>query len=154
MTIIAVLTVLFVLSARTAAGRRPDRGGGGLPDRAPQDVSGADATSVVLGMLSCRGSMTPGRLVVILWGALTGLVAAVLLLAGGLEAVKQVAVIAAFPFLFVMIGLCVSLVKALRAEPMEEPLREREGAADAVGEREPEGGVGTAAALTDPQAAG
>lgn len=49
-------------------------------------------------MLSCRGAMTPGRLVVILWGALTGLVAAVLLPAGGLEAVKQVAVIAAFPF--------------------------------------------------------
>ncbi|WP_328336515.1 BCCT family transporter [Streptomyces violaceus] len=42
-------------------------------------MSGADAASVVLGMLSCRGSMAPGRFVVILWGALTGLVAAVLL---------------------------------------------------------------------------
>ncbi|MFC0498954.1 BCCT family transporter [Streptomyces mutabilis] len=72
-------------------------------------------------MLSCRGSLNPGRPVVILWGALTGLVAAVLLLAGGLDAVKQVAIIAAFPFLFVMIGLCVSLVKALRSEPRDEP---------------------------------
>ncbi|MDI3402224.1 BCCT family transporter [Streptomyces cavernicola] len=80
-------------------------------------VSGADAASLVLGTLSCRGSVHPSRVVVILWGALTGLVAAVLLMAGGLEAVKQVAIIAAFPFLFVMIGMCVSLVKALRAEP-------------------------------------
>lgn len=96
-------------------------------------VSGADAASVVLGMLSCRGSTSPGRGVVILWGALTGLVAAVLLMAGGLEAVKQVAIIAAFPFLFVMIGLCVSLVKALRAEPTGTPgpPREQERAADA-----------------------
>ncbi|MGW0816480.1 BCCT family transporter [Streptomyces viridiviolaceus] len=94
-------------------------------------VSGADAASVVLGMLSCRGSMSPSRPVVILWGALTGLVAAVLLLAGGLEAVKQVAIIAAFPFLFVMIGMCVSLVKALRAEPR--------------GERAPDGAVTAAA---------
>ncbi|WP_455351841.1 BCCT family transporter [Streptomyces sp. SYSU K217416] len=80
-------------------------------------VSGADAASVVLGILSSRGSMTPSRPVVIMWGALTGLVAAVLLLAGGLNAVKQVAIIAAFPFLFIMIGLCVSLVKALREDP-------------------------------------
>ncbi|MFJ3622141.1 BCCT family transporter [Streptomyces iakyrus] len=88
-------------------------------------VSGADAASVVLGMLSCRGSTSPGRPVVILWGTLTGLVAAVLLMAGGLEAVKQVAIIAAF----VMIGLCVSLVKALRAEPTgaSGPAREPEG---------------------------
>ncbi|MEV5551543.1 BCCT family transporter [Streptomyces sp. NPDC052309] len=94
-------------------------------------VSGADAASVVLGMLSCRGSMTPTRPVVVLWGALTGLVAAVLLLAGGLEAVKQVAIIAAFPFLFVMIGLCVSLVKALRAEPRGE--QSPDGAVTAAG---------------------
>ncbi|MFF8847881.1 BCCT family transporter [Streptomyces sp. NPDC015127] len=81
-------------------------------------VSGADAASVVLGMLSSRGSMDPSRPVVVMWGALTGLVAAVLLLAGGLEAVKQVAIIAAFPFMLVMIGLCASLLKALRAEPV------------------------------------
>jgi choline/carnitine/betaine transport len=107
-------------------------------------VSGADAASVVLGMLSCRGSTSPGRPVVILWGALTGLVAAVLLMAGGLQAVKQVAIIAAFPFLFVMIGLCASLVKALRAEPTgtPEPAREQARAADAddraMGAPEPE----------------
>ncbi|MFF7380829.1 BCCT family transporter [Streptomyces massasporeus] len=82
------------------------------------------------------------------WGALTGLVAAALLMAGGLEAVKQAAVIAAFPFLFVMIGLCVSLVKVLRAEPvdMPQPAREQECDADAAGrdadEPEPEPGQG------------
>jgi choline/carnitine/betaine transport len=125
-------------------------------------VSGADAASVVLGMLSCRGSMTPGRLVVVLWGALTGLVAAVLLLAGGLEAVKQVAIIAAFPFLFVMIGLCVSLVKALRAEPITaSPAKrqadreaEREGVADAAGEPGPDDGVRPAEVMADSQPTG
>ncbi|MFI7020251.1 BCCT family transporter [Streptomyces sp. NPDC050164] len=129
-------------------------------------VSGADAASVVLGMLSCRGNMAPGRLVVILWGALTGLVAAVLLMAGGLEAVKQVAIIAAFPFLFVMIGLCVSLVKALRAEPIPAPPVEQEGLADAdadadaadaddaAGEPGPDDGVRPAEAMADSQPAG
>ncbi|AMW14975.1 hypothetical protein A4E84_39270 [Streptomyces qaidamensis] len=118
-------------------------------------VSGADAASVVLGMLSCRGSTSPGRPVVILWGALTGLVAAVLLMAGGLEAVKQVAIIAAFPFLFVMIGLCVSLVKALRAEPADVPeaAREHEGDADAAVEPREGPGVVPTEALADSQPA-
>ncbi|GAA2766606.1 hypothetical protein GCM10010103_56470 [Streptomyces paradoxus] len=116
-------------------------------------VSGADAASVVLGMLSCRGSTSPGRAVVVLRGALTGLVAAVLLMARGLEAVKQVAIIAAFPFLFVMIGLCVSLVKALRADPTDipEPAREQERDADAADEPRQGPGVMPAEALADTQ---
>ena len=80
-------------------------------------VSGADAASIVLGMLSCRGTLSPSRPVVILWGTLTGLTAAVLLLAGGLNALQQVTIIAAFPFMLVMIGMCWSLVVELRKEP-------------------------------------
>jgi choline-glycine betaine transporter len=79
-------------------------------------VSGADAASVVMGMLSCRGELSPPRAVVVLWGTLMGPSAAVLLLAGGLEALQQAAILAAAPFLIVMIGLAVSLLKALRAE--------------------------------------
>jgi choline/carnitine/betaine transport len=79
-------------------------------------VSGADAASVVMGMLSTRGSMSPPRAVVVIWGTLTGAAAAVLLLAGGLNALQQAAIIAAAPFLLVMIGLCVSLYKGLRED--------------------------------------
>jgi choline/carnitine/betaine transport len=94
-------------------------------------VSGADAASVVMGMLSCRGSLHPPRAVVILWGVLMGASASVLLLAGGLEALQQAAILAAAPFLLVMIGLAVSLVKALRADaatPIVPPRFEREEA--------------------------
>ena len=52
-------------------------------------VSGADAASVVMGMLSCRGALNPPRGVVILWGVLMGAAASVLLLAGGLEALQH-----------------------------------------------------------------
>jgi glycine betaine transporter len=79
-------------------------------------VSGADAASVVMGMLSCRGDLHPPRSVVILWGTLMGASASVLLLAGGLEALQQGAILAAAPFMLVMIGLAVSLVRALRAD--------------------------------------
>jgi choline/carnitine/betaine transport len=79
-------------------------------------VSGADAASVVMGMLSSRGSLTPARPVVVMWGVFTGAAAAILLLAGGLPALQQAAIIAAAPFTLVMIGLCVSLFKALNAD--------------------------------------
>jgi glycine betaine transporter len=79
-------------------------------------VSGADAASVVMGMLSSRGSLTPARPVIILWGVFTGAAAAVLLLAGGLQALQQAAIIAAAPFTLVMIGLCVSLFEALSVD--------------------------------------
>jgi glycine betaine transporter len=79
-------------------------------------VSGADAASLVMGMLSSRGNLNPPRPVTILWGIATGASAAVLLLAGGLGSLQQAAIIAAAPFTVVMVGLCVSVFKALAQE--------------------------------------
>jgi glycine betaine transporter len=85
-------------------------------------VSGADAASIVMGMLSCRGVLEPPRLVVALWGTLMGGVAIVLLLAGGLASLQQAAIIVGAPFTLVLVGLAVSLYRSLRAEvPVLEP---------------------------------
>jgi glycine betaine transporter len=80
-------------------------------------VSGADAASVVMGSLSSRGAEHPPRGIVVLWGVLTGAVAAVLLLAGGLEGLKTLTIIVAAPFLVIMAALCVSLARDLRHDP-------------------------------------
>jgi choline-glycine betaine transporter len=85
-------------------------------------VSGADAASLVMGMLSSRGSLTPARAVTVIWGVSTGAAAAILLLANGLTALQQAAIIAAAPFTLVMIGLCISLFKAL-AQDVQPVLR-------------------------------
>ncbi|RZS37515.1 choline/carnitine/betaine transport [Herbihabitans rhizosphaerae] len=88
-------------------------------------VSGADAASVVMGTLSQRGSIAPSRPVVIFWGVLTGAVAAVMLLVGGLDegksaltGLRNLTIIAAAPFAVVMILLCVALAKDLRSDPL------------------------------------
>jgi choline/carnitine/betaine transport len=84
-------------------------------------VSGADAASIVMGTLSQRGSSTPARWVVIFWGALTGAVAAIMLVIGGDEAlngIQNITFIGALPFAIVLILLCVSLYKDLRNDPM------------------------------------
>ncbi|WP_338118079.1 BCCT family transporter [Streptomyces coryli] len=86
-------------------------------------VSGADAASIVMGTLSQKGTMEPTRLVVIIWGVLTGAVAAVMLLIGGggdqaLTGLKNLTILAAVPFMIVMIGLCIALLSDLRHDPL------------------------------------
>jgi glycine betaine transporter len=81
---------------------------------------------VVMGMLSSRGVLEPNRMVVVIWGVLAGSAAAICLLADGLTGLQTAAIISAAPFVLVMIGLCYSLFKELRAEP--SLARERRGA--------------------------
>jgi choline-glycine betaine transporter len=84
-------------------------------------VSGADAASIVMGSLSERGTIKPTRPTVIFWGVATGAVAAVMLLVGGADALnglQSITIIVAVPFVLVMIGLAVALVRDLRQDPL------------------------------------
>lgn len=105
-------------------------------------VSGADAASIVMGTLSQSGSVHPKRNVVIFWGVLMGGVAIVMLLSGSgggdaLTGLQNLTIIVAAPFAVVMVGLCASLWKDLRTDPlvlreneMLSMLRQRDGAGD------------------------
>ncbi len=95
-------------------------------------VSGADAASIVMGSLSERGTIKPSRGTVIFWGIAMGAVALVMLLVGGEDALtglQTITIIAALPFVLVMVGLAVALVKDLRQDPL---MVRRRYATDAV----------------------
>ncbi|GAA4542647.1 BCCT family transporter [Pseudonocardia xishanensis] len=95
-------------------------------------VSGADAASVVMGTISQKGSIEPGRGIVIFWGAVMGAIAAVMLLVGGSDAlsgIQNITIIMALPFVIVMVLLCVALFKDLRSDPL---IRKEDRAAEAV----------------------
>ncbi|WP_180357795.1 BCCT family transporter [Streptomyces sp. NP160] len=79
-------------------------------------VSGADAASIVMASLSSNGDDEPHRWLTAAWGGLTGVVAIVLLYAGGLQALQNLTIIAATPFLVVMVLLCWALLKDLRGD--------------------------------------
>ncbi|MBT2514640.1 BCCT family transporter [Arthrobacter sp. ISL-30] len=87
-------------------------------------VTGADAASIVMGSLSSNGTEEPRRGVVIFWGTLTGAVAAVMLLAGGdqpseaLSGLQRITIVAALPFVIVMLLLCFAIAKDLRRDPL------------------------------------
>ncbi len=84
-------------------------------------VSGADAASIVMGTLSERGTLEASRWTIIFWGVATGGVAAVMLLIGGdsaLTGLQNITIVAALPFVLVMIALCFALVKDLGSDPL------------------------------------
>ncbi|MFD6437921.1 BCCT family transporter [Streptomyces venezuelae] len=86
-------------------------------------VSGADAASIVMGTLSQKGALEPGRFVVIFWGIVTGAVGAVMLLIGdgnddALTGLRNLTILVAAPFTIVMIGMCVALMRDLRHDPL------------------------------------
>lgn len=86
-------------------------------------ISGADAASIVMGTLSQKGTFEPARFVVVFWGVVTGGVAAVMLLVGegkgdALAGLQHLTILVAAPFVLVMIGMCWSLMRDLRQDPL------------------------------------
>ena len=94
-------------------------------------ITGADSASIVMGMLSQHGEEEPKRNLIIFWGVAQGAVASVLLWSGGddlragLTALQNLVIIVGGAFMLVIIAMCVSLMKSLRAEPYESTLPSR-----------------------------
>ena len=86
-------------------------------------ITSADSAAFVLAMLSTGGDQDPRWTVKVMWGVFVALFAFVLLLAGGLEAVQQVAIITGVPFTILLIGMGLSLYKAVSEEMMPEQER-------------------------------
>ncbi len=98
-------------------------------------ITSADSASLVLGSLSSGGALHPRTWLVVVWGVLMAGVAAALLLAGGLTALQNATILVALPFVLVMLGLCLALVRELRTDPAAGAPRFRptHGLRDAVG---------------------
>jgi len=86
-------------------------------------VSGADAASVVTSTLSQRGTIEPSRWVVIFWGVVMGVIAAIMLAIGAgqddaLNGIRDITIISAAPFALVMVALCIALARDLHSDPL------------------------------------
>lgn len=79
-------------------------------------VTSADSGVFVLAMLTSKGDLNPPNKKKILWGIMLILMAIGLLLAGGLKPLQTISIAAAFPFMGVMLFMCISLWKALKKE--------------------------------------
>ncbi|VEF49708.1 glycine betaine transporter [Bacillus freudenreichii] len=88
-------------------------------------ITSADSATFVLGMQASYGSLTPPNSVKLTWGFILAAMAAILLYSGGLPALQNALIIAAFPFSMIMILMMISIYKALRQERRELGLQRR-----------------------------
>ncbi|ARI78712.1 glycine betaine uptake BCCT transporter [Halobacillus mangrovi] len=79
-------------------------------------ITSADSATFVLGMQTTNGSLNPPKTVKFAWGVAQSTIAAVLLYTGGLTALQNALISAAFPFSFIMLLMVFSLFKALNAD--------------------------------------
>ena len=81
-------------------------------------VTSANSATFVLGMFTQNGDLNPSNSKKFVWGIVQSLLATSLLLAGGLLPLQTASVVAAFPFIFIMILAIFSLFKALKEEKL------------------------------------
>ncbi|MEL7565911.1 MAG: BCCT family transporter [Dehalobacterium sp.] len=79
-------------------------------------ITSANSATFVLGMFTSDGDLNPTNSKKVIWGLIQAALATTLLLAGGLTSLQTVSVAAAFPFIAIMIGAALSLLKALIQE--------------------------------------
>ena len=79
-------------------------------------ITVADTATFVLGMLSEGGTLNPSNKIKMTWGVIQSAVAAVLLIAGGLNVLQTASIAAALPFAIIMVFMCYSLLRGLENE--------------------------------------
>ena len=82
-------------------------------------VTSSDSGSLVVDMLTSGGEEESPVWQRIFWAVVEGIVAAALLLAGGLQALQTATIASALPFAVIMILMCWGLVRALRIEAVK-----------------------------------
>ena len=75
-------------------------------------------------MQTSNGSLSPKNSLKLIWGLTIAIIAALLLQAGGLNALQIAAIIAALPFSIVVILMVISLFKELRKEDVNLQTKE------------------------------
>ena len=79
-------------------------------------ITSADSGTFVMGVLTSKGKLNPSTQVKVTWGVLEGLIAAVLILAGGLEALQTASIAGAFPFMLFLLLAIAGMFKALNRD--------------------------------------
>ncbi|ALC05339.1 Glycine betaine transporter BetP [Corynebacterium deserti GIMN1.010] len=92
-------------------------------------ITSADSASTVMGTMSQNGQLEANKWVTASWGVATAAIGLTLLISGGDDALsnlQNVTIVAATPFLFVIIGLMFALVKDLSNDIIYLEYREQQ----------------------------
>jgi choline/glycine/proline betaine transport protein len=84
-------------------------------------VTSSDSGSLVIDMLTAGGKTDAPRVQRIFWAVIQGVVAATLLLGGGLQALQTAAIASGLPVAVILVVMCAGLQRALSRDRLGEP---------------------------------
>ena len=88
-------------------------------------ITSADSSAVVVDMLACGGNSKTPTWQRVFWSALTGVVALVMLLVGGLRALQTITIATALPFSVILLISAYGLLKALAVDATKKASLEK-----------------------------
>lgn len=88
-------------------------------------VTSADSATFVLGIMSSDGNQDPSVKIRMVWGVFQALIAVVLLLSGGLEALQTASIVSALPLGVILLLMIFSITKALKEEVRQTRRKEK-----------------------------
>ncbi len=93
-------------------------------------ITSSDSGTLVITTMLSMGNDNPPQKFRIVWGLGEGFVAAVLLMAGGLQALQTASIAAALPVSVIMLFMSYGIVKSLHEDPSAVPASDKEFAPD------------------------
>lgn len=79
-------------------------------------VTSADSATFVLAMITSNANPNPPNSKKIFWGILLAFIAFALILSGGISGTQTLTIVAAFPYLFILLAICISIFKMLKKD--------------------------------------
>ncbi|MFD2923245.1 BCCT family transporter [Halobacillus naozhouensis] len=83
-------------------------------------ITSADSATYILSSMTAGGTLFPPLVAKIVWGVLIAAIAAVLLTAGGLNALQTASLVSALPFAVILFIFMYAFLKMIRQEPIPE----------------------------------
>lgn len=87
-------------------------------------ITSADSATFIMASMTSNGAINPAVVTKLTWGVLMAAISGVLLYAGGLDALQTASLIAALPFIFIVLLLGITLWKMLGTEMI--PIKKHE----------------------------